>query len=485
MGERRAKVLAPLALLAAQATASAFAVDLEHLVNQAIRASAAPENIDQQVHLAETLAWSKRFDEAEALYRRVLQAAPQRRDARLGLARVLLWSGRYRDARLEAEKVAAGDQRDADALEVRAMAAYWSGDLRRALRELRQVLSLDPGRQTIRQAVSDIEQASLPEYELAAALTDDDQPYRLLQSRATVRAFSDPLTRWSAAIGTYRAAGRSSVREIPFGTIGARVIWPEAALTVTSAIGGIRYPDGMTRPTGMISASWRATPRSSVALRAERRELLSTATALGSHPSSITYAVSWRRDPSDRSGWSAAAESAALRYFDGNSGSSSYAWFLVPVHRDRWRLEVGASAALADTAAGRFQVESVSGTESEGAFRYSYRGLYSPYWTPRDLREARAIAVASAEFGRVRLSLHGEGGLGRDLGTAFQPDAGLTPLPSTIEAFELRRHYHPYRTEAKASTRLPGNTRLDVAVGLKSTVFYRARTFDVTLVRHR
>jgi len=501
MGERRARALATLVLLAAHATAIAVTVDLEHLVSQAITAraagdyptavaalerviAAAPERVDYQVLLAETLGWSKRFDEAEALYRRVLEAGPQRRDARLGLARVLLWSGRYRDARLEAEKVVAADRRDAEALEVRAMAAYWSGDLRRALRELRQVLFIDPHRQTVEQTLSDIERASSPDYEIAAELTDDDQPYRLLESRAMVRAFSDPLTRWSAAIGTYRGADRSSRREMPFGTVGAQVIWPEAALTVTSAIGGIRYPDGVTRPTAMMGASRRVTSQSSVALRAERHELLSTATALASHPSSITYALTWRRDPSDRSRWSAAAETAALSYFDGNSGVSSYAWLLVPIRRAGWGLEVGASAAFRDTATTRFQLESVTATEADGSFRYSYRGVYSPYWTPRHLREARVIAVASAEFGRVRLGLHVEGGLGQDRGTAFLPDAGLTSLPSTIDAFEFRRRYHPYRAEVKASTRLPGTMRLDVSLGMNSTVFYRAKTFDVTLVRH-
>ncbi|MGZ7079449.1 MAG: tetratricopeptide repeat protein, partial [Thermoanaerobaculia bacterium] len=58
-----------------------------------------PAQLPARLLLAETLAWAKRFAEAEREYRRALDQVSSSHDGKLGLARVLLWQGRYSAAR--------------------------------------------------------------------------------------------------------------------------------------------------------------------------------------------------------------------------------------------------------------------------------------------------------------------------------------------------------------------------------------------------
>src|SRR3989442_11049251 len=77
---------------------------------------------------ASQLASSKRFHEAELIYRDLYRRQPHWRDAELGLAQVLLWEGRYREARSLFLDLLQRDAADAEAMQGAATAAYWRGD---------------------------------------------------------------------------------------------------------------------------------------------------------------------------------------------------------------------------------------------------------------------------------------------------------------------------------------------------------------------
>ena len=103
-------------------------------------AASAAEDVHSR---AEALARSRRFAEAEALYRQALAASPRDFQLRRGMARVMLWSGRYAAADRAFRDLLAERPRDVATLLGYAQAAYWSGDFRSALGRFRRVVAID------------------------------------------------------------------------------------------------------------------------------------------------------------------------------------------------------------------------------------------------------------------------------------------------------------------------------------------------------
>ncbi len=443
-----------------------------------------PQRSDYQLLLAETLAWDHQFEQAERVYRTILSDHDQSREARLGLARTLLWEGEYREAIPELDRLLTADPGDLEALEARATADYWSGDFRSAARRFQRVLRADPNRAVSRTSLDQIRLASRPKQWMAMDDLDDDQPYRMTRAEIGVTVFSDPLTRWSVVAGDERAsAPRYGARTLPFLDLSNRTVVPAARLTLAPNLGIIRYADGTTGTVGGLSLSRRLTQRQTLELSADRRALAVTATGLATHPSVDTVRLEWKRESDD--GWSAAVQAASLRYFDGNRGVSAWAWGLVPLfHRETLRIRAGLAVSSMDTDQSRFRIAAAASIRNGEFFDYTYRGEYSPYWTPQNLREARVVLVAARKLGRVGIELHADAGLARDEGVAFGPSSGAAPLPSSPFRIPFDRQFHPFRTELTATIPLRQGLTLQTGLEIGQTAFYRARNFHVSLVRH-
>ena len=126
---------------------------------------------------AQRLAWSKRFDEAERLYRQYLRRNPASREAAVGLAQVVLWKRRYREARTLFLNLVRRNPADAEAMEGAATAAYWEGDFRTAAREFSEVVRRHPERQFAQQSLSEIAAASRDSIRTTVDAVEDDQPW--------------------------------------------------------------------------------------------------------------------------------------------------------------------------------------------------------------------------------------------------------------------------------------------------------------------
>jgi tetratricopeptide (TPR) repeat protein len=87
------------------------------------------------IELADQLTWSKRVDEAIALYREATRTenAGIQRDARIGLARALSWAGRHYEAVAEYDKALILDPGNREARLARAEVLVWDGRLGEAL----------------------------------------------------------------------------------------------------------------------------------------------------------------------------------------------------------------------------------------------------------------------------------------------------------------------------------------------------------------
>ena len=415
---------------------------------------------------ANELAWSKRFAEAEALYRRIPTDA-----AKLGLARVVMWQGRY------AEAIALFRQLEGvEALEGRATAEYWSGDYRAAARDFRRVLKLDGGRELARKSLAEIESTARSSQSVAVDGTSDDQPLDGLRAEAVATFFSDPLTRWDVAASHYRFDAERFDREADGGSVTVTNETKIRMWTLGASLGVFTFPDGERRPVGGASARYRW-----FTLRVDRTPELASATSLRTHAASTTTALRWDYDR----GWIAAAEVSHRRYSDGNEGRAAVAYAVVPWRRNAWTFWSGASFALRDTGESRFDVTAISATLEGTAFRYRYRGEYDPYWTPDDLAEARAVFAVERRFARGGVKLHGDGGYARDRGRAFGPDSGATPFPPQTFAFAFDRSYRPWRAGIAADVSLTPELRFEARVERSATVDYRVTSFHAALVRRR
>jgi hypothetical protein len=211
--------------------------------------------------------------------------------------------------------------------------------------------------------------------------------------------------------------------------------------------------------------------RGNVTLDLDRHELLYSATSLRAHASETTATLGWSRS-SDAS--SSAAALHAVRYFDGNSGRAADAYHLARIARSP--ISVGASVAIRDSDESRFRLVGASAAPlPDGGFAYSYAARYDPYWTPRNLREARAIVAATLNAGRTAIHLHADAGIGRDDDLLFGPSSGATAaVPLFPTPIEVARTFHPWRLSADAVVPLRGAFTASIGVEHQTTVFYRA-----------
>jgi hypothetical protein len=314
---------------------------------------------------------------------------------------------------------------------------------------------------------------------------DDDQPYQLFRGEMKGTVFSDPLTRWSVAAGSYRAhAPVFGTALMPFLRVSNETVLPKYGLTVAPSLGLVRFADGASRVVGELSLSLHIAKGSSIVLRAEQKELPATATGMTTHPSVASLSAGWKHESVD--GWTAAAEAAALRYFDSNRGLSAFAYGLAPLwKRGSSLLFCGASATYRDSRESRFSLAAVSSVKDGDQFDYAYRGVYAPYWAPRTHREVRAVMVVRTTVRALALNVHADAGIGYDRAIAFGPPSGPTPIPSAVESFDFRRRFHPFRVDLTASLPIARSMSAEIGVEAASTVFYRATSIHAALVRHR
>jgi len=495
-----------VAVLIASASGAAVSDDLSALMARAeslrshkqfpaaielLQQAAALSPADQRIALllAETLGWERRFVEAERVYRHILQRHPDSREASTGLSRTLLWQGRYAEARERFQALAQRRTSDLDAAEGAATAAYWAGDWTSAKREFGKILQRDPLRQFARRSLAEIAAAIRTEQSVSSEAVDDDQPFRSLRSEAAETFHSDPLTSWSVAAGGYAFQNRRLDRNwsSPFLRLSNRVSFPWQRLRIDSSLGVLRYGDGSTRPLGGVAIHRSIGAQAELVGSLERRELVATATAQAFHPAVTSWALGCHRD-SDPRRLLAAADAGRVRYDDGNRGWFAHGYALLPViRRNQFSVAAGGSLAARDTSESRFSVESVSSTRaSNGSFAYVYLGSYTPYWTPRNLREARAIINLSAGLPHAStFTLHTDGGIAEDGAEAFGPAIGPGPFPAAISTYGFDRRFHPWRVSTTFSAPLGDALRLELGVERSATAFYRARTFRAALVRRR
>jgi Flp pilus assembly protein TadD len=444
-------------------------------------AAAAPENPEPLLLLAETLAWQKRFDESETIYRGAIERYGPSRAARIGLARVLLWTARYREAARILATLLEENRNDVDAREELARAHYWSGDFRTAARHFERVVALDPSRSDSARSLAEIRSVASPSWTVRAASRSDDQPYHLGSQDVEIALFSDPLTQWSITAGAWQMdePGESAAHAGVTTAIGL----PSLRLTVVPSARLVSFPDGETEVLGGLRVTRKVAINASLSLVATRNALLLNRHAASTHPWVTDVFAAYELSVPD--GPLARVRAGSSHFFDGNDGEFADAYVLAPILRRRHlTLAAGIAGAYRDTADGRFRVDDAVVTPAPpGTFSYGWRGVYDPYWTPHDLRELRGIAsIGSGTDARIFWTVQVSGGRARDVATAFGPRSGTSPSPPEPFAVTYTRGYAPWDLIATVELPAGGTTRLRIDYEHTRTIYYEADELRATLV---
>lgn len=467
-----------------------FATAIEHLERAALLDRA---HAGHRLRLAEVLAWAKQFDRAERIYRELLRRDPRSRNARMGLARVQLWRLDLATARAGFLELLSERPDDLDALAGLALAEYWSGDLRAAEARLRQVIARRPDDAESLQILREIELATRPLVRVEADLIDDDQPFHHFCYEVAGSIFSDALTRWDVAAGTYTLevpVGAQTRPGLPppgtngnaiYASVGGDVVFPRARLRLSGQVRPLRFPDDEVVILGGAAIRLQLPRGSSLSLEADRRELLRGSTALDDQATVEGLRVVWKLER--ERGWLAAAAAEVHRYHDDNRGVSAYAYALAPLVRsESAMLWIGPAVAYRDTDESRIQLIGVRREPIPAGFRYIYDRIYDPYWTPQRLYEGRLVISSMLKVHpRATLTLHADGGRGQDRDLAFGPATGTTPLPVLHAPIDFERTYTPWAASAGLELALSQGIELRLRYEHKVTNFYESDQLVIAL----
>jgi tetratricopeptide (TPR) repeat protein len=420
--------------------------------------AATPQPLQAELDRGRSLAWEGNLAEAERVVRHAAERAPGSAEAQALLGQILLWQNRAREGRPHLEKALALDPQNLDARRGLAQAAWWSGDWRTARREAQHVLAAVPSDETAREIVAGIRAETRPSVAIDSLLISDDQPYTLFRNEAAFELFSDPLTKWRLAAGSYSADDEErNLREtIPFAELSL-----DTAIAPRVRIGGrlraLRFADGETGLLPALSATFLVTGPSRLIFSFDENELLRTSSSIVSSPSVRTTAARWEYESSRLSG---AAAARFHDYFDDNRGISADAWIVRSWRAGPATLYAGPAIAYRDTDEPRFSLLPGSG-----------EGVYDPYWTPHELREARLALAATFGRGAARFGIHG------DYGTA--QDELRTSDPAAVVS---SRSFNPWRLRAELNVPIGGSLQLTLGAGRESTAFYEAEEVHAWLV---
>ncbi|MBK5258328.1 MAG: hypothetical protein JJE51_01960 [Thermoanaerobaculia bacterium] len=433
----------------------------------------------------------ERFEAEERQHRAILASDPSNRAGQLGLARVHLWRGEYREAERRFGLLLRDSPNDAGALMGWAQAAYWSGDYRAAKKRFERILEVDPSNSDAKKALDDLRIVAAPRYEISGATSDDTQPMRHLGTYARLSYFSDPLTRWDARISAGRVEDDATNDALNLRglAVGLTTAIPRFRLTVAASAERIAFEDDTSETLASGSLTWRVRS-AEIALAADQYPLLGTATAIVSRETATRLRLTYRHEPAI--GWQGAVNVERVAYSDENRGRGADLYLLMPILQravtpgatqthGRLAIRAGFSAAIRDTEEDRFRFTSFRSEAIDGGFAYRFSGVYDPYWTPHDLREARVIGAVETSLRRATIKVQADAGIARERARAFGPATGETQIPQFTFPILLERTHHPWRSAIEITIPINGRAEFRARFRHEAAAFYDLNEFQASV----
>jgi hypothetical protein len=415
-----------------------------------------PED-DGTARMAALMAyWAKDVTTARATYETAMARHANGIDLRVEFTRFLMDVGDTRRARAVITPVVETAPRflpgTRQAVTLLGTLDYWAGDFTRARRHFVEALRLDSADATARRQLREIDAASASWVSASGSGWHDDQPL----DRATVDVeggwFASPVTPLGVRIASSRFSHDGASETVSRAEATFRTFLPAARLDV-SATGGVLSRTFDESSDWTASASLGVRLPGNVVLEGsfERAPYLNTVGSLATAVTtrSIAGTVRWRA----RNGWMADATVRREAFDDDNSMMSAYAWLLAPVvRRSGGELQLGYSFAAQAAEHSRFVPRPEDVNFPPGNPPSTVRGIYTPYYTPRDLR-VHSLLLATALRPTPRWSLTANG----SYGVHVRDDAPvLVVIPNPPNASIVRAYYPREFTPWNARAALEG-----------------------------
>ena len=394
--------------------------------------------------LAQTLYWLRDFEQARAVYDTALSRHDTDIDLRLEYARMLVETREDRAARSLLEPLLDRPPAAARALTLLGTLDYWEGRLTAAARHFQAALRTDSSSIDARRQWREIAMITAPWGGVGFEAAHDDQTLDRIAPTLHAGVFITPLVsvELRARSDWYRSADSLS-RSVQSGEISLKGYAPRLRLETELSGGRIHrsFGDPGGEWTGKLQGRIRLPSHLSIGGRVERRPYVQTVASL-SIPVRVRELTAFV-GLDHPSGWLAEAALGRLRYQDGNTQTSGYAWLLAPVlRRPAYSLALGYAFSAQDTRESRFvplQPHS-PGTPGSGP-----SGRYVPYYTPDDLVIHSLIGNLTIHGGRgTTISGNGAWPLSaHELATEFTTSGP----PPVVQPGTFRRDFSPWNAK--------------------------------------
>jgi len=443
------------------------------------RLSEAPNDAEAIRLLAQTLYWLKQYDRARALYDTALSRHRDNLEIRLEYARMLVEIGDGRGARVLLTPLIDIPAVAARALTLIGTLDYWEGRLTAAASRFRAALKADSTSSEARRQWREIATITAPWVGIGFEAAHDDQPLNRVAPSLDAGIFLTPL--WSLeATGrsdSYRSSDSLS-RSVQAGEVSLRGYTPGLRLD-TELSGGVIH-----RSFGASSGDWTARLQGRFRLpghftiggRAERKPYFHTTASLTIPVMVQEFTALVGLD--DPAGWLGEAALGRLRYPDGNTLTSGYAWLLGPVmRRRRTTLSVGYAFSAQDARESRFVLANPSQLGQPGSPGFDLAGRYVPYYTPDNVVAHSVIGSMTLHPGRgTTISGNGAWAISaHELATAFMASGA----PPAVQASTFRRNFTPWSARIVIAQNLARGWSLRAHAERNRTAFYAASSGSI------
>ena len=444
-----------------------------------------PEDVGTARFSALMWYWSKDVPSARATYEAAFERHANDADLRVEFARFLVDLGETTRARSLLVPLVDTGPRILPATH-RAMTLlgtldYWRGDFAGARRRFIETLRLDSTDADARRQLREIELASASWVRVGASGWHDDQPLDRGALELEGGWFASPVTPLSVRVGSIRFSldRASETVSRAEATLATFLAGPRLDLSVGGGVLNRTFGEASDW-TGHASLGFRLPRNVVLEGRFERAPYLNTTASLGTTVMTQTVdgTLRWRAP----SGWMGDATARREAFEDDNAITTGYAWVLAPLlRRASGQLQLGYGFSAQAAKHSRFIPREEDLNRPPGQPRTSVRGIYDPYYTPRNLRVHSALVSAAARPS-PSWSLTGNGSYGFHVRDEA-PVLVVVPRPPNADIVRAyyARDFTPWNVRAALEGSATESVRLALTAEHGQAAYYAFTTAGVRL----
>ena len=386
--------------------------------------------------------WSKDFATARSIYQRAIERHAADADLRVEYAQFLMGIGETSRAReILGPLVQTGSRAvpaTRQALTTLGTLEYWRGDLVRARALFVEKLQLDSTDVEARRQLREIELASAAWVRVGGSGWHDDQPVDHATFDAEGGWYLTPVTPISVRVGTTNFSPDGPTASVTRAEAAISTFLAPARMDLSLGGGMLSRSFGDRSDwTARASLGFRLPGHVAIEGRFERAPYLYTAGSLATPvmTDALEGTLRWRAS----NGWMADVTGRREAFDDDNSIATGYVWLLAPiVRRSAGQFHLGYSFSAQAAERSRFVPRGEDLSFPPGQVPATVRGVYDPYYTPRDLRVHSALASAVLRpTARWSLSANGS------VGVRTRDDAPVLVVVSRPPDVDVVRTYYP------------------------------------------